>query len=160
MRALLLFLTLSLVTLLPRPGAAEPLDRAAMEAFVYAPYALGDPLGEKGVWELLNSGGGLAGYAFETELMAPLPGFSGAPLNIFVMLDLDGQFLDVRLIEHNEPIFVSGLGEAPLRGFLEQYSGHAISETMVVGTAYGGGGESSALVYLDGVTKALSLIHI
>ncbi|MBN9678150.1 4Fe-4S binding protein [Salipiger bermudensis] len=160
MRALLLFLTLSLVTLLPRPGAAEPLDRAAMEAFVYAPYALGDPLGENGVWELLNSGGGLAGYAFETELMAPLPGFSGAPLNIFVMLDLDGQFLDVRLIEHNEPIFVSGLGEAPLRGFLEQYSGHAISETMVVGTAYGGGGEGSALVYLDGVTKATASVRI
>ena len=28
-------------------------------------------------------------------------------------LDLDGRFVDVRLLNHNEPIFVSGLGQAP-----------------------------------------------
>ena len=139
MRFLVLALALSLAALLPARAGAEALDREAMEGFVYAPYALGEQVNEKGLWELRNSGGGLAGYAFETELMAPLPGFSGAPINVFVMLDLDGQFLDVRLISHNEPIFVSGLGEAPLRGFLEQYAGHSISETMVVGNAYGHG---------------------
>ncbi|MBN8186079.1 4Fe-4S binding protein [Salipiger thiooxidans] len=160
MRFLVLALALSLAALLPARAGAEALDREAMEGFVYAPYALGEQVNEKGLWELRNSGGGLAGYAFETELMAPLPGFSGAPINVFVMLDLDGQFLDVRLISHNEPIFVSGLGEAPLRGFLEQYAGHSISETMVVGNAYGHGSGGSALVYLDGVTKATASVRI
>ncbi|MCR8547560.1 4Fe-4S binding protein [Salipiger sp. P9] len=160
MRSLVFTLLLGLCALWPGFVRAEPLDRAAMSEFVYAPYVLGEELGDKGLWELLNSGGGLAGYAFETELIAPLPGFSGAPINVFVMLDLDGQFLDVRLISHNEPIFVSGLGEAPLRRFLEQYAGHSMSETMVVGNAYGAGDSGSALVYLDGVTKATASVRI
>ncbi|APX21777.1 MAG: 4Fe-4S binding protein [Rhodobacteraceae bacterium] len=160
MRLILAFLLFASTMLLPGTGKAAPLDREAMSEFVYAPYVLGEPVNDKGVWELLNSGGGLAGYAFETILMAPLPGFSGAPINIFAMLDLDGRFLDVRLIDHNEPIFVSGLGEAPLRRFFEQYAGHAISESMVVGNAYGRGDGGSALVYLDGVTKATASARI
>ena len=36
-----------------------------------------------------------------------------------IVLDLEGHFLDVQLIEHNEPIFVSGLGEAPFHKFFE-----------------------------------------
>ncbi|MFN6951489.1 MAG: 4Fe-4S binding protein [Albidovulum sp.] len=141
-------------------AAAEPLSREALEPFIVPPLALGDPVNDKGVWALLNSGGALTGYVFETAQMAPLPGFSGAPINLLVMIDLDGRFLDVKLLSHNEPIFVSGLGEAPLRGFLEQYRGHAINEAMVVGTPYGGGGAGSDLVYLDGVTKATASVRI
>jgi NosR/NirI family nitrous oxide reductase transcriptional regulator len=92
--------------------------------------------------------------------MAPLPGFSGAPINIFVMLNENGTFMDVKLISHNEPIFVSGLGEAPLRKFFEQYRGLSINQSLVVGNPYGGVGEGSALVYLDGVTKATASIRI
>ena len=131
-----------------------------MEPFVIPPYALGEPVNDKGVWELLNSGGAVAGYAFETGEMAPLPGFSGAPINIFVMLDLEGRFLEVKLIDHNEPIFVSGLGQAPFHKFFEQYAGHSIAETMVVGTPYGDGSSGSSLVYLDGVTKATASVRI
>jgi len=125
MRALLvlLFFFLSFAVTEAR---AEPLNRAAMERFVVPPYALGERVNDNGVWELLNSGGAVAGYAFETGEMAPLPGFSGAPINIFVMLDLDGHFLDVMLINHNEPIFVSGLGQAPFHRFFEQYAGKAV----------------------------------
>ncbi len=139
---------------------AEPLGRAELEPYVAPPMSLGEPINDKGVWQLLNSGGAEAGYVFETEPMAPLPGFSGAPINIFVMLDLEGQFLDVKLISHNEPIFVSGLGQAPFHKFFEQYRGHSISESIVVGTPYGAGSEGSALVYLDGVTKATASVRI
>ncbi|APZ53645.1 4Fe-4S binding protein [Salipiger abyssi] len=160
MRRLLVLFLLSLAALLTGRAHAAPLDREAMAEFVYAPYVLGEEVNDKGVWELLNSGGGPAGYAFETELMAPLPGFSGAPVNIFAMLDPEGRFLDVRLISHNEPIFVSGLGEAPFRQFFEQYAGRSISETMVVGNAYGDGGAGSPLIYLDGVSKATASVRI
>ena len=109
---------------------AEPSGRDVIAPLIVPPMELGEPLNDEGVWQLLNSGGAEAGYVFETEPMAPLPGFSGAPINVLVVLDLDGQFLDVQLISHNEPIFVSGLGEAPFHKFFEQYRGHSISDSL------------------------------
>ena len=140
--------------------AAEPSPRAALADLVRAPFSLGDALNDKGVYELLNSGGAHAGYVFETEPLAPLPGFSGAPINLLVTLDLEGRFLDVRLLEHNEPIFVSGLGQAPFHKFFEQYAGLSISDSIVVGTPYGEASGGSSLVYLDGVTKATASVRI
>lgn len=148
------------LALLPLTLRAEPLSREAIAALVVPPYALGDPVNDRGVWSLLNSGGAEAGYVFQTGPLAPLPGFSGQPIDMLVTIDLDGRFLDVRLVHHNEPIFVSGLGEAPFRGFLEQYRGHSIHEPLVVGTPYGDAGQGSGLVYLDGVTKATASVRI
>ncbi|MEC7670646.1 MAG: 4Fe-4S binding protein [Pseudomonadota bacterium] len=151
------FVSLLLSTI---PGDAEPLSRDDLSAFVRAPFSIGEALNDKGVYSLLNSGGAEAGYVFETEPLAPLPGFSGAPINVLVVLDLEGKFLDVQLINHNEPIFVSGLGEAPFRKFFEQYGGLSISDSIVVGTPYGEGATGSSLVYLDGVTKATASVRI
>ena len=151
------FVSLLLSTI---PGDAEPLSRDDLSAFVRAPFSIGEALNDKGVYSLLNSGGAEAGYVFETEPLAPLPGFSGAPINVLVVLDLEGKFLDVQLISHNEPIFVSGLGEAPFRKFFEQYGGLSISDSIVVGTPYGEGASGSSLVYLDGVTKATASVRI
>ena len=133
---------------------AAPLDMDALADHIFAPMSLGAQLSDDGLFELLNSGGAHAGYVFQTEPMAPLPGFSGAPINMLVVLDLEGRFLDVQLLDHNEPIFVSGLGEAPFHAFMEQYQGLSISDNMVVGSPYGSASEGSGLVYLDGVTKA------
>ena len=158
--AVLRLAILLLLLALGRPAMAAPLDRAALAALVPPPYALGEAVNDKGVWSLLNSGGAPAGYVFQTGPLAPLPGFSGAPIDMLVTIDLDGRFLDVRLLSHNEPIFVSGLGEAPFRAFLEQYAGHSIREPLVVGTPYGGAGGGSDLVALDGVTKATASVRI
>ena len=117
--------------------------------FVEPPYALGQSI-SPGSWELVNLDGRVAGYGFESEPLAPLPGFSGAPINMFVQITVEGRFIDVKLVRHNEPIFVSGLGEAPLRSFLAQYKGHSITESIVVGVPYGGKNSASSLVYLDG----------
>lgn len=159
-RFVALLISLFTLILVPTGSRAELLTREEIQAFVIAPMALGDRLTEDGVWELENSGGSLAGYVFETGEMAPLPGFAGVPINLFVAVDLEGRFIDVRLIAHHEPIFVSGLGEAPFRQFLEQYRGLSISQTMVVGTPYGDGSAGSSLVYLDGVTKATASVRI
>ena len=139
---------------------AETLAREDLADLIVPPFSLGEPVNDKGVWTLLNSGGAQAGFVFETEPLAPLPGFSGAPINLLVMLDLDGQFMHVRLLSHNEPIFVSGLGQAPFHKFFEQYRGHSISSSLVVGTPYGSGSAGSSLVYLDGVTKATASVRI
>ncbi|MFN4192413.1 MAG: 4Fe-4S binding protein [Tabrizicola sp.] len=140
-------------------AAADPSPRDRIAALIVPPYALGELLDDRGLYSLLNSGGAEAGYVFETGPLAPLPGFSGAPINLLVMLDLQGTFIEVRLLDHNEPIFVSGLGEAPFLKFLEQYRGHSINEPLVVGNPYGAGGGAD-LVYLDGVTKATASVRI
>ena len=64
---------------------AEPLDRDVLEPYIVPPMSLGAKVNEDGVWQLLNSGGAEAGFVFETEPMAPLPGFSGAPINMLVV---------------------------------------------------------------------------
>ncbi|WP_425039260.1 4Fe-4S binding protein [Primorskyibacter sp. S187A] len=138
---------------------AEPLTRAEMARFVTTPMTLGENFGN-GVWELKDQYDKPAGYALETEYLAPLPGFSGAVINVFLAMDLDGRFLDARLITHNEPIFVSGLGERPFHAFFEQYAGLTLADTIVVGTPYGSGSEGSSLRYLDGVTKATASVRI
>ncbi|GAA6162109.1 regulatory protein NosR [Ruegeria sp. HU-ET01832] len=157
MRAVVAMILLMLGSLM---AAAEPVPRERIETFIRAPFSLGERLSENGVYSLLNSGGIEAGYVFETEPLAPLPGFSGAPINVLVVLDLEGRFMDVQLIEHNEPIFVSGLGQAPFHKFFEQYGGLSISDSIVVGTPYGDAASGSQLVYLDGVTKATASVRI
>ncbi|TRW99668.1 4Fe-4S binding protein [Paracoccus sp. M683] len=164
MRKVLVSLLLLARLLLPVPVAAapqlapSPQDRIA--ALIAPPMELGEALSDNGVYQLLNSGGALAGYVFETGPLAPLPGFSGAAINMLVVLDLNGRFIEVRLLDHNEPIFVSGLGQAPFHAFFEQYRGLSIADPMVVGNAYGAGGAGSDLVYLDGVTKATASVRI
>ncbi|GAA6177257.1 4Fe-4S binding protein [Sulfitobacter pacificus] len=157
-RAILAGLLIWLTTVLAL--CAEPLPRDVLERYIAPPMSLGEALNDQGVWQLLNSGGAEAGYVFETEPMAPLPGFSGAAINMLVVLDLDGRFLDVQLISHNEPIFVSGLPEKLFYDFFKQYRGHSISDSLVVGSPYGAGSEGSALVYLDGVTKGTASVRI
>lgn len=141
-------------------AVAEVLSEDEIAGQIFAPMSLGALISDNGVYELLNSGGAHAGYVFQTEPMAALPGFSGAPINVLVVLDLEGRFLDVQLLDHNEPIFVSGLGQAPFHAFFEQYRGHSISDSLVVGTPYGAGDGGGQLVYLDGVTKATASIRI
>ena len=154
------FVLAVLMVVLPSQAEDAALAREDLAPLIMPPFSLGEPVNDKGVWSLLNSGGAETGYIFETKPLAPLPGFSGAPINVLVMLDLEGRFLNLQLIEHNEPIFVSGLGEASFHKFFEQYRGHSISSTLVVGVPYGKSDTASSLVYLDGVTKATASVRI
>lgn len=136
------------------------MDRNAAATYVEPPYQLGEPIGNGG-WELINLDGRIAGYGFESVPLAPLPGFSGAPVNLFVQITLEGVFIDVDIVTHNEPIFVSGLDGALFHKFVRQYKGRSVNDTLVVGIPYGdGGGSGSSLVYLDGVTKATASVRI
>lgn len=140
-------------------SAASFLTKEEAAKYVEPPYAIGEPIGP-GAWELINLDGRVAGYGFESEPLAPLPGFSGAPINMFVQITVEGRFIDVKLVRHNEPIFVSGLGEAPFRAFMSQYKGLSITDSLVVGVPYGGKNDGTSLVYLDGVTKATASVRI
>jgi len=156
--ARLMFL-IALCGLAGTSARADTLSKDEVAALLEPPYQIGEPI-EGGGWEIVNLDGKHAGFVFETEPRAPLPGFSGAPINVLVTLDLEGRFIDAELISHNEPIFVSGLGHAPFHEFIAQYRGLSIADTLVVGVPYGDKGAGSSLVYLDGVTKATASVRI
>jgi transcriptional regulator of nitric oxide reductase len=68
--------------------------------------------------------GALIGYLFSTDELTDVVGFSGAPFNFVVGLDLQGKIVGVVLVEHAEPIITdySSVG-ARLAGFIGQYAG-------------------------------------
>jgi transcriptional regulator of nitric oxide reductase len=123
------------------------------------PFQIGETVGE-GVYEIINLDGRIGGYAFETQPIASIPGFSGAPINLLVIIDNEGMFINAEIITHNEPIFVSGLDGSLFHKFVEQYKGKSVFDTMVVGVPYGGKDEASSLIYLEGVTKATASVRI
>jgi transcriptional regulator of nitric oxide reductase/ferredoxin len=146
--------------LIAGPGRAALSDDEAA-ALIVPPHKLGARIDEQALWHVLNAGGAPVGYAFETEPLAPIPGFSGQPVNLLVSLDRDGQFLDAVILSQNEPVFVSGLGPAPLNGFVRQYRGRSIADNITVGVPYGDAAtDISTHVYLDGVSKATASVRI
>lgn len=97
----------------------------------------------------------LLGYAFETNDLTDLAGFSGERINLLVGLDTRGKFSGLQVINHHEPIFLHGLGEAPMHRFVSQYQGRKVSDRFIIDSRYGGTEDNeSATVYFDGVTKA------
>jgi transcriptional regulator of nitric oxide reductase len=49
----------------------------------------------------------LMGYAFETVDFEPVRGYGGKPINVLVVMDLQGKFLASVLLDHKEPLFRS-----------------------------------------------------
>ncbi len=80
------------------------------------------PSGEPPVVEVQGVGKRI-GYLFSTLELTDVVGFSGAPFNFVVGLDLNGEIVGVVLVEHAEPIIdYSSLGEELMR-FIAQYTG-------------------------------------
>ncbi len=145
--------------------AAGQLNRDDLARFIHPPLHVADRLPDAPVWPItseLEPDADVVGYVFESIDLAPIPGFEGTPFDLLVALDRKGNFVDVTLLRQHEPVFLSGLGEGPLREFLRQYAGHNLRQHITVASAYGGarGGEDGNQVTLDGVTKATASIRI
>jgi NosR/NirI family nitrous oxide reductase transcriptional regulator len=112
----------------------------------------GTSLGDKDtsipVWPVYQVGS-LIGYIFESIDFIQMPGFSGEPINLLVGIDTQGNFIGVRVLAHNEPIFLHGLGEEPLFDFVKQYKQLSAVDVIKVGR-----GKSNAITYIDGISKA------
>nr|WP_166262404.1 NosR/NirI family protein [Marinobacter salicampi] len=105
----------------------------------------------------------LLGYAYESRDVTNLAGYSGKPINLLIGISVDGLFAGVHVLNHHEPVFLHGLGEEPLFGFVDQYTGRSLTEHIVVNSKKAGtdaAGEGG-VVYFDGVTSAtISVIII
>lgn len=72
------------------------------------------------------------GYLFSTAELTDVVGFSGAPFNFVVGLDLRGEIVGVVLVEHAEPIIEYGSMGARLAHFIEQYAGLDLSRAVSI----------------------------
>lgn len=143
------------------PALAGVLARADLVRRFPPPLVIGERAADVPAWPLFKQNGTateLVGYAFESADLAPVPGFAGVPPNLLVAIDPKGRFLDVTVLSQHEPVFLDGLGEAPLLQFVGQYKGLSLGQNIDVG-----GGVRSAdpqRARLDGVSKATASVRI
>ncbi|KAB2962721.1 4Fe-4S binding protein [Zoogloea sp.] len=154
-----------LLATLAGPASAGDLDKADLARRFQPPLHVGDKLRDIPAWPItseLEPEAGPVAYAFESIDLAPIPGFEGTPMNLLVSIDRKGNFMDVALIRQHEPVFLSGLGEGPLRDFLAQYANKSLKQEITVSSLYGNtrSGAGGNRVVLDGVSKATASVRI
>ena len=152
----------ALVWLIATGAQAGHLSRADLERYFPAPYALGDRDDRLPIWPIFKQNATeteLVAYVYESVDLAPIPGFSGTPIDLLVALTPDGGFLDVKVVNFHEPVFVEGLGPEPLFEFVKQYKGKSLKQTIKVG-APGSASENGAVAVVDGVAKATASVRI
>jgi transcriptional regulator of nitric oxide reductase len=162
------FLALAaLVGAVPEAAWAGVLTRDALTKVFPAPYLIKEREQDLPVWPIFKQSGppnfttDLVGYVFESADLAPVPGFSGTPINLLVAINANGEFMDVAVLSHHEPVFLGGVGEEPLVRFLTQYKGLGLKQNITVGsstarTVHIGGTN----VYLDGISRATASLRI
>lgn len=106
------------------------------------------------VWEVYQQEN-LVGYAFETNDIEPIPAYSGEPVNMLVVIDPQGKYLNAQIIEHHEPIILAGIPESKLAAFAEQYLGLSVNDKIKVGNS-----KSSEYVAIDGLSGATVTVKV
>jgi NosR/NirI family transcriptional regulator, nitrous oxide reductase regulator len=150
----------SLLLCLLLPCSAGVLTREALEKTFPAPLSIGEKDKVVPVWPVYKQNGpatDLVGYLFESIDFVTVPGFAGVPINLLVAIDPRGAFLDVHVVSHHEPVFLDGLGEAPLHKFVSQYQGLSLKRNVVIDSA---GNKDGASAHIDGVAKATASVRI
>ena len=87
------------------------------------------------------------GYVFESVMVAPVPAYSGLPINILVAIDTDGRIIQAEVLEQHEPILLVGIPVQKLYDFVSGYVGRRVTDQIVVG---GGAGS----VRIDAISSA------
>lgn len=165
-----LCLALALLALLlgASPAQAGVMTKGEMARRFPAPYIVGERDADLPVWPLFKQNAtatDLVAYVFESVDLAPIPGFSGVPLNLLVAIDPAGGFIGVQVLSHHEPVFLDGLGEAPLLQFVKQYQGLSLKQNISIETGSGSQAHrarhpDAAHAYIDGVSKATASVRI
>ncbi|MGP5563467.1 transcriptional regulator NosR [Vreelandella alkaliphila] len=85
------------------------------------------------VSRVLASDDKLLGYAFESVDVAPIPAYSGKPVNVLVGIDLDGQIVQADVLSHSEPIMLVGIPESKLNSFADEHESAHVNDRLRVG---------------------------
>ncbi|MDD3055754.1 MAG: 4Fe-4S binding protein [Aliarcobacter sp.] len=132
------------------------MTKEQISTFIKAPLKLGEKDINIPVWEILDENNKLNSYIFETFDYAPIAGFSGGKMNLLVSIDLEGKFLEIHILEQDEPVFISGIGIEPFKKFLTQYKGKSLKDSIKIGTSK----NQTSSIHIDGVSKATASVKI
>ncbi len=111
----------------------------------------GDPL----IWTIYEANK-VAGYAFETGDVAPIPAYSGEPVNTLVAIDTEGTIIGISILEHHEPILLVGIPEQKLFDFAKQYIDLSVSSQVKISS----GQPSDGIKHIDGVSGATVTVMV
>ncbi|MGB3838337.1 MAG: 4Fe-4S binding protein [Rhodanobacter sp.] len=148
-RSLIARLLLALLLLLPASAALAGID--AKYPQLHQVFAQADRFGDvEGTppAAAVYHGDKVIGYVFETVMVAPVPAYSGAPINLLVSIGTDGSIRDARVLEQHEPILLVGIPVQKLYDFVARYIGHRVDDQIVVG------GGASGSVRIDAISSA------
>ncbi len=116
---------------------AGELTRADVAKQFAAPFVVGEQDPVLKLWPVFKPspegkllGSQLHAYAFEAVDVSPVPGYSGKVINMLITLDTKGNFVDVKLLSHQEPIFVGPVGNELMERFAAQYRGLSVSQNI------------------------------
>ena len=113
--------------LLPHSAVAGVLTRAQLQQQFGDSLTVGEQLTALPVWPVYHKNqtaegrNALYAYVFETVDIEPVAGYGGKPINIMVVMNPAGKFLNVVLLSHNEPIFQEASRNKLLADFAAQY---------------------------------------
>lgn len=99
-------------------------------------------------------GGEVIGWLLRTRDIAPIPAYSGKPVNLLVGFDRKGVIRGAWVLEHHEPILLVGIPESRLQEFAAQYAGKRLTDRIRIG----GGAEGEVAV--DGVSGATVTVMV
>ncbi|MFC5526951.1 4Fe-4S binding protein [Rhodanobacter ginsengisoli] len=146
----LLLLCMACLLLLVSMDAVAGIDQKFPEVRGYFPGAtrFGDISGKPPAATVYD-GDKVIGYVFESVMVAPVPAYSGQPVNILVAIDRAGKIIGTKVLEQHEPILLVGIPVQRLYDFVERYVGHSVKDKIVVG-----GSRASGTVKIDAISSA------
>ncbi len=154
-KSLLAVLALASLSL---PALAGSLWKQDIERMVGSDYVVGEIQSDLPVYPLYlqnpadpDAKPELKAYAFETNDLTSVRGYSGKPLNILVVMDLSGSFLAAQLLEQKEPLFVRDDDVARLHRYIKQHIGLSLRHTIEVGKPNDTPSHSEQAAHLRGI---------
>ncbi len=88
---------------------------------------------------------GAVGFLFFTQAVIGSLGYSGKPIDVAVGLTLDGKIAGARLMQHQEPILMLGIGAAALDRFVALHRGHDLRAPVAIKAVAPSAGQPDAI---------------
>ena len=129
-----------------------------VERLVSDAYVVGEVQPDVPAWPLFvsnpaqpNTKPELKAWAFESNDFTTARGYSGRPINIFIVIDLSGKFLMIQLLEHMEPLFLRNEDTLRLQTYANQHKGLSLRHSLQLGRATDTFSKNEQSAFLQGV---------
>ncbi len=94
--------------------------------------------------------GKVVGYVFETVMIAPIPAYSGKPIDVLVGIDTKGDIVGTKVLHEDEPIFLIGIPVQKLYNYIRRFIGFRVTDRLELGS----GKNTGNLIHIDGISGA------